>query len=246
MLLLAASLLLCLGTGTGSGSGSSAASSSASATNDLALALAAVRTLTSRVEQLERRVHTLESESSSPPCGVAGAGFPTLPEGAEYAYSGCTRNVERLAVNSTTMCQSGTVKIYDTQTTNTTGPRCHTAHALPHCARRASALSRPDSTRGWPPGTGLFSLWINSHHIVHDLDVYHFVCTLTRESPLVAHCALTFEEPARPQGPAWVQVQLTKALPPSCEPQALTVVGAYLFGQVTEDAGIYSYYGERQ
>jgi hypothetical protein len=131
MLLLAASLLLCLGTGTGSGSGSSAASSSASATDDLALALAAVRTLTSRVEQLERRVHTLESESSSPPCGVAGAGFPTLPEGAEYAYSGCTRNVERLAVNSTTMCQSGTVKIYDTQTTNTTGPRCHTARAVP-------------------------------------------------------------------------------------------------------------------
>ena len=64
--------------------------------------------------------------------------------------------------------------------------------------------------------------------------------------PLIAHCALTFEEPARPQGPAWVQLQLNNAAPPLCEPQAVTVVGTYLFGEATADAGVYSYYGERQ
>lgn len=114
-------------------------------------------------------------------------------------------------------------------------------------AQRPRALLNHATVRtGVPvPCAGLFSLWINSHHIVHDLDVYHFVCTLTRDMPLVAHCSLTFEEPARPQGPAWVQVQLNKAEPPLCEPQAVTVVGTYLFGEATDDAGVYSYYGSR-
>ena len=50
--------------------------------------------------------------------------------------------------------------------------------------------------------TGLFSMWVDSHNVVHAHDTYHFVCTITRDAPLLATCTLTFEEPARPEGPA--------------------------------------------
>ena len=35
----------------------------------------------------------------------------------------------------------------------------------------------------------------------------HFVCTFTRYEPHIATCTLTFEEPARPEGPAWVRLR---------------------------------------
>ena len=35
-----------------------------------------------------------------------------------------------------------------------------------------------------------------------------------------------------------------EAVPPLCGPQSVTVVGAYLFGNQTQDAGVYSYYGK--
>ena len=86
---------------------------------DLINALAMVRRLSERLEVMEQRIDSAERAAA---CGSRSQ-FPMLIEGAEYAYSGCTRNVERRAVNSTSMCQAGTIKIYDTQTTNTSGAR---------------------------------------------------------------------------------------------------------------------------
>ena len=93
--------------------------------------------------------------------------------------------------------------------------------------------------------TGLFSMWVDSHNVVHAHDTYHFVCTITRDAPLLATCTLTFEEPARPEGPALVQLRFNEAEPPLCEPQAVTVVGSYFFGGATNDSGTYSFYGRR-
>lgn len=36
---------------------------------------------------------------------------------------------------------------------------------------------------------------------------YNFVCGLGADSPLKAHCALTFEEPWTPEGPAWIELR---------------------------------------
>ncbi len=99
-----------------------AAAAAAPHGDELTLALETVRRLGERLEAVEQRMESMERAAA---CGATGQ-FPTLAEGAEYAYEGCMRNVARKAANSTTMCQAGTIKIYDTQTTNTSGVRPHT------------------------------------------------------------------------------------------------------------------------
>ena len=77
-------------------------------------------------------------------------------------------------------------------------------------------------------------------------DAYHFVCYLSRFSPHVATCTLTFEEPARPEGPAWVQVTFDRvfANPKTgrCESAHATVIGTYFYEYSTSAAGVYVFY----
>merc|ERR1712129_267132 len=77
-------------------------------------------------------------------------------------------------------------------------------------------------------------------------DTYHFVCTFSEEETHAATCTLTFEEPNRAQGPAWVTAKFrdVKLVPaeeglPNCIAQGVTIIGSYPFSSVTDDAGIY-------
>merc|ERR1712167_194215 len=59
----------------------------------------------------------------------------------------------------------------------------------------------------------------NTYHSTHSLfdakihvnnsanDIYHFLCTYTKDEPHTARCTLTYEEPARKQGPALVTIR---------------------------------------
>jgi len=78
-------------------------------------------------------------------------------------------------------------------------------------------------------------------------DTYHFVCTFSDDQLHVATCTLTFEEPARAQGPAWVTAKFydvkgvsVDGEPERCIAGSITVIGSYPFSSVTDDAGIYA------
>jgi NAD(P)H dehydrogenase (quinone) len=78
-------------------------------------------------------------------------------------------------------------------------------------------------------------------------DTYHFVCTFSEDQLHVATCTLTFEEPARVQGPAWVTAKFHDVKmvsvgdrPPTCIAASITIIGSYPFSSVTDDAGIYA------
>ena len=52
--------------------------------------------------------------------------------------------------------------------------------------------------------TGLFDMRISAN--VPTKDSWNFVCTLTVDLPHRAVCTLTFEDPPRDEGPAWVEI----------------------------------------
>jgi len=81
-------------------------------------------------------------------------------------------------------------------------------------------------------------------------DTYNFACSFSGDEPHVLTCTLTFEEPARAQGPAWVtarfhEVELVSldGGPPSCVAKSITIIGSYPFSSVTDNAGIYAMSG---
>lgn len=90
--------------------------------------------------------------------------------------------------------------------------------------------------------TGLFGVKIAVNDPAHD--VYHFVCTFTKDVPHTAQCTLTYEEPARPEGPAWLNIRFNKVNMPDCVPGAATIVGTYFYDALTNAAGVYSFYAK--
>lgn len=91
--------------------------------------------------------------------------------------------------------------------------------------------------------TGLFDIAIAAN--VPTRDVWHFLCTLTRDAPHTAICSLTFETPERPEGPAWMQLLWREFEATTCVPAAATIVGAYFYDALTNDAGVYSFYASK-
>mmetsp|Transcript_45688 Transcript_45688/g.75605 ORF Transcript_45688/g.75605 Transcript_45688/m.75605 type:complete len:208 (-) Transcript_45688:291-914(-) len=89
--------------------------------------------------------------------------------------------------------------------------------------------------------TGLFDIQIAVNDPPRN-DVYHFVCTLTTDEPHVAFCTLTWEEPSRPEGPAWLNIRFKAMTEPACTPTAATIVGTYFYDFATNAAGVYSFY----
>lgn len=94
------------------------------------------------------------------------------------------------------------------------------------------------------PKTGLFDVSIAANVPTHD--VWNFVCALARGTPHEAVCTLTFEEPLRPEGPAWLSVRFRSvARDPklsSCRAAEATFVGSYPYDALTHDAGVYVFY----
>lgn len=69
---------------------------------------------------------------------------------------------------------------------------------------------------------------------------YNFVCGLGADSPLRAHCALTFEDPWTPEGPAWIEMrfQATRDATGDCVATSATIVGTYFYDALTSNAGM--------
>mmetsp|Transcript_60089 Transcript_60089/g.82315 ORF Transcript_60089/g.82315 Transcript_60089/m.82315 type:complete len:105 (-) Transcript_60089:409-723(-) len=101
--------------------------------------------------------------------------------------------------------------------------------------------------------TGLFDMRISAN--VETQDSWNFVCTLTTDEPHVATCTLTFEEPDRLEGPAWVRMVFRDVAsqedteldgPLVCIAPKATIVGTYFYDANTNDAGVYSFYATAQ
>ena len=77
--------------------------------------------------------------------------------------------------------------------------------------------------------------------ISHPPDAWHFVCGTAVDRPKVATCTLTYEEPARPEGPAWVEIRFDDVNfdGEKCAPSKATIVGTYFYDYLTSDAGVY-------
>lgn len=92
--------------------------------------------------------------------------------------------------------------------------------------------------------TGLFDMRITANDAARDS--WNFVCTFTWDEPHTATCSLTFETPARAEGPAWVTVRFVgvAAVSPGapCVASVAVVVGTYFYDALTNDAGVYSFY----
>ena len=115
--------------------------------------------------------------------------------------------------------------------------------------------------------TGLFDLRITANVPTHDS--WNFVCTFTVDRPHTATCTLTFEDPPRAEGPAWVEIRFRDLVPQQqggkprekqqlavekgssdggdgvageCVAQTATIVGTYFYDALTNDAGVYSFY----
>jgi len=88
--------------------------------------------------------------------------------------------------------------------------------------------------------TGLYDAFISVTSSKPQASGYHFSCSATRGAPASAGCALTFEEPARAQGPGYVRLEL--GLNAKCEATSATAVGTYFFASETSHAGVYSFY----
>jgi len=87
-------------------------------------------------------------------------------------------------------------------------------------------------------------------------DVWHFVCALSPDEPHHATCTLTFESPARPEGPAWLSIHfdVVPSSSPStwsssasgaagaCETVGANLVGTYFYSAQTNDAGVYNFH----
>jgi len=82
---------------------------------------------------------------------------------------------------------------------------------------------------------------------VNDGNAYHFVCTFTHDQPHVATCSLTYEEPARPEGPAWLQVSFSQfehsASSDQCIARHISTIGAFPYSHETSAAGVYAFDG---
>jgi hypothetical protein len=99
------------------------------------------------------------------------------------------------------------------------------------------------------PQTGLFDAKIHVNNEAND--IYHFLCTLTQDDAHTATCTLTYEEPARTQGPALVTIRFrdvsvvdpTGDLPEgSCTAASATIIGNYFYDSEMVAAGAYSFY----
>merc|ERR1719401_1282024 len=97
--------------------------------------------------------------------------------------------------------------------------------------------------------TGLFDAKIHVHNEAND--IYHFLCTYTEDDPHVATCTLTYEEPARLQGPALITIRFRNVVPAShtsnvprgtCVGQSATIIGNYFYDSEMVAAGVYSFY----
>ena len=77
--------------------------------------------------------------------------------------------------------------------------------------------------------------------ISHPPDAWHFVCGMAADRPKVATCTLTYEEPARPEGPAWVEIRFDEVNfdGRACVPSTATIIGTYFYDFLTSDAGVY-------
>eukprot|EP00404_Azadinium_spinosum_P000849 CAMPEP_0180415716 /NCGR_PEP_ID=MMETSP1036_2-20121128/70_1 /TAXON_ID=632150 /ORGANISM="Azadinium spinosum, Strain 3D9" /LENGTH=603 /DNA_ID=CAMNT_0022420541 /DNA_START=70 /DNA_END=1882 /DNA_ORIENTATION=- len=96
------------------------------------------------------------------------------------------------------------------------------------------------------PNGLLFSMRIAINDAPHD--VYHFVCTFSQDEPHTATCTLTYEEPARPQGPAWVKATFSGLRSTQedegafrCVAERVSVIGSYPYSALTDSAGIYAF-----
>eukprot|EP00746_Dinoflagellata_sp_MGD_P089485 gnl/MRDRNA2_/MRDRNA2_35318_c0_seq2.p1 gnl/MRDRNA2_/MRDRNA2_35318_c0~~gnl/MRDRNA2_/MRDRNA2_35318_c0_seq2.p1 ORF type:complete len:149 (-),score=15.02 gnl/MRDRNA2_/MRDRNA2_35318_c0_seq2:71-517(-) len=97
--------------------------------------------------------------------------------------------------------------------------------------------------------TGLFDAKIHVNNEVGD--IYHFLCTYTKDEPHIATCTLTYEEPARLQGPALITIRFKNVVPAapnsglpndSCIAGSATIVGNYFYDSEMVAAGAYSFY----
>lgn len=81
----------------------------------------------------------------------------------------------------------------------------------------------------------------------NDGNAYHFVCTFSRDQPHVATCSLTYEEPARPEGPAWLQVSFSQfeysLNSDQCIARHISTIGAFPYSHETSAAGVYAFDG---
>jgi hypothetical protein len=71
--------------------------------------------------------------------------------------------------------------------------------------------------------TGLFDIRISAN--VPTKDSWNFVCTLTVDEPHKATCTLTFEDPPRDEGPAWVEIRFRDLALPEAGTAAATAAG---------------------
>lgn len=92
---------------------------------------------------------------------------------------------------------------------------------------------------------GLFDMSIHANSPAQP-NTWDFLCTLTRDQPHTATCALTFETPLiAGEGPAWVSVNfngLVAAADSSCVASRATIVGTYFYDALTDAAGVYAFY----
>ena len=74
------------------------------------------------------------------------------------------------------------------------------------------------------------------------------MCTFTVDEPHLATCTLTYEEPSRPEGPAWLRMKFINVYPlysssSSCVAANVTVIGTYFYDALTNATGVYAFYG---
>ena len=72
---------------------------------------------TASLRMLEERVARLEQAAADRCASV----FPTLHEGDTFAYAGCNRNTHRKSTVSVQSCQNGTLQMYNTSDTASSG-----------------------------------------------------------------------------------------------------------------------------
>ena len=88
--------------------------------------------------------------------------------------------------------------------------------------------------------SGLFDI-----EIANGEDAWTFVCGFARERPHEATCTLTFETPARPEGPAWLLLRFTRVVATAngaCVGAAASITGTYFYDGLTNDAGVYVFH----
>eukprot|EP00308_Calcidiscus_leptoporus_P026281 CAMPEP_0119394828 /NCGR_PEP_ID=MMETSP1334-20130426/130915_1 /TAXON_ID=127549 /ORGANISM="Calcidiscus leptoporus, Strain RCC1130" /LENGTH=132 /DNA_ID=CAMNT_0007418185 /DNA_START=150 /DNA_END=548 /DNA_ORIENTATION=- len=111
-------------------------------------------------------------------------------------------------------CQSGTLEMYNTSTTPTSGL----------FDAKLQVISTPD-----PEARG---------------SIYHFTCTYTTDEPHTGTCTLTFQEPPKKVGPALVSIHLRDVAPVDgvCIAASATIVGNYFYDSRQVAAGVYAFY----